>query len=107
MDNASVVSATSALGVDSVVVEVPAHVVFDFQKLYDWKFRGIPEKSRPMTLQGFIESQISDDGRTHAKYAEDSAYRMVEKLVFDHAKLNKIAPHESAAKLGVQLRDAK
>lgn len=95
----------SVLGVEAITVEIPAHVVYDFQQLYDWKFKGIPEKQRPMTLQGFITSQISDDGRAHAKYATDAAYRLIERVVFDRAKLLNISPIEAAKQIGVQLRE--
>lgn len=87
-------------------VEVAPYALEDFQRAYDWKFKGIPVKQRPMSFEAFVAQSVVDSGKKMREYADNQAYNQIEKLVFQSAKLQNITPAEAAQKMGVTLREA-
>lgn len=91
---------------EPLTVEIPQFSLEDFQKAYDWKYRGIPVKQRPMSFEAFVTQSILDGGKKQAEYVDNQAYNAMEKLCFQRAKLENISPLEAAGKMGFQLKES-
>lgn len=87
-------------------VTIEPFALEDFQRAYDWKFKGIPAKQRPMSFAAFVQQSVVDAGKKMREYADTQAYNQIEKLVFQSAKIQNITPLEAASKMGVTLRES-
>lgn len=95
----------NVFGCEPVTITVPANAVYSLKKLRDWKQRNLPENLRS-TMDSFVEMHVLEAAQNAAQYAEDMAYKALEKLCFDIAKAKQITPQEAAESLkGFQLRE--
>lgn len=90
----------------ALTIVVEPFALEDFQKAYDWKYRGLTLKQRPMSFEAFVAQSVIDGGKKLAEYVELQAYKKMEALCFQSAKLQNITPQEAAEKMGFQLKES-